>query len=248
MLLFECAARHRWEAAPSAVRKGHWCPRCAHDRRRLTIGQMRALAASRGGECLSERYVDQRIPLRWRCAVGHEWESSPNAMRDHWCPRCRDECRRLGIDLMHKLAAPHGGKCLSQTYAGANQPLEWQCAQGHRWRAAPTRINSRNWCPKCRRCRRKLTEMQALARSRGGECLSDAYVSTLHKLQWQCRRGHTWWTRPTNVLNDHWCPECAILERCLSRKARRRYEAIALPRGGRASKPEISAHDEQTTD
>lgn len=108
-LEFERAAGHRFEAPPRAVRQGHWCPRCAHDRRRLTIGQMRELAASRGGECLSEQYVDQRTHLMWRCAAGHEWASSPNAMRDHWCPRCSAQRRGLGIDLMRKLAAARGG-------------------------------------------------------------------------------------------------------------------------------------------
>ena len=235
-LLFECAAGHRFEAAPAAVRQGHWCPRCAHNHRRLTIGQMRELAASRGGECLSERYIDQRTHVRWRCAKGHEWESSPNAMRDHWCPRCSVERRSLGIDQMHKLAADRGGRCLSLAYAGAHQPLEWQCAQGHQWSAAPTNMRKGAWCPRCSGRRITLADMQALADSRGGACLSDTYVSSTHKLQWQCHRGHTWWTAPATVRNGHWCPECAIVERCRTRKARRRYEAVALPEWDSGSK------------
>lgn len=71
--------------------------------------------------------------------------------------------------------------------------------------------------------------MQALARERGGECLSNAWVSTQHKLQWLCARGHAWSTTPATVLKGSWYPQCAILERCGSDMARRRYEAVPLP-------------------
>ncbi|WP_144155550.1 hypothetical protein [Paraburkholderia sp. BCC1885] len=74
-----------------------------------------------------------------------------------------------------------------------------------------------------------LADMQALADSRGGACLSDTYVSSRQKLQWQCHRGHAWWTMAASVKNGHWCPECAIVERCRTRKSRRRYEAVGLP-------------------
>jgi hypothetical protein len=32
---------------------------------------MRALAGDRGGECLSDRYINNRTKLAWRCATGH---------------------------------------------------------------------------------------------------------------------------------------------------------------------------------
>jgi hypothetical protein len=59
---------------PTNVSKGSWCPTCAH-RERLTLGEMQALAVRRGGECLSQKYLNNEIKLRWRCASGHEWEA-----------------------------------------------------------------------------------------------------------------------------------------------------------------------------
>jgi len=227
-LLFECAAGHRWQALPISVRRGHWCPRCMHDGRRKTLEQMQAIAASRGGQCLSDAYINQRQKLRWRCAAGHEWESSANAVRDHWCPRCRDERRRLGIDLMRELAASHGGQCLSDTYAGAHEHLEWQCAKGHRWRATPNGIRSGHWCPTCNRKRYTVADMQALARSRGGECLSTTYVSVRVRLEWLCALGHAWWTAPMVVLNGSWCPQCAHLSQTRSETKRRRHLAMGV--------------------
>ena len=46
----------------------------------LTIEEMHEIARSRGGTCLSETYVSSK--LRWRCAQGHEWEATPNNVKD----------------------------------------------------------------------------------------------------------------------------------------------------------------------
>ncbi|SAL17087.1 hypothetical protein AWB69_00907 [Caballeronia udeis] len=137
-LLFECASGHRWKAQPALVRVGHWCPQCLYASRRGTIGKMQEIAESRGGQRLSEVYVDQRRPLRWRCASGHEWESSANSVQDHRYPYCMHERLRTGIGRMHEIAATHGGRCLSESYAGTNTRLEWQCATdtSGRWRLA----------------------------------------------------------------------------------------------------------------
>jgi len=87
-LIWECAKGHRWKAVPSSVRMGTWCPLCAGTQL-LTIEDMVRTARERSGECLSPRYVNGRIKLRWRCAKGHEWEAVPDSIRQGtWCPFC----------------------------------------------------------------------------------------------------------------------------------------------------------------
>jgi hypothetical protein len=51
-LTWRCASGHEWRAPPAAVKSGHWCPYCAHAVR-LTLQELRAVAARRGGQCLS---------------------------------------------------------------------------------------------------------------------------------------------------------------------------------------------------
>lgn len=88
-LEWQCARGHRWFAVPHSVRQGHWCRRCAYDRLRKTVDDMRALAARHNGALLSDAYVNSQTPLRWRCAIGHEWDAIPNAVRQGtWCPHC----------------------------------------------------------------------------------------------------------------------------------------------------------------
>ena len=57
---------------------------------------------------------------------------------------------------------------------------------------------------------RKLTieHMQALAKKRGGVCLSTTYVNKRTKLLWRCSEGHEWETKRDTVQGGSWCPDC----------------------------------------
>lgn len=98
-LEWECALGHRWLATPHKVQLGTWCPGCA-DNHRGSLAEMRSLAASRGGACVSRRYVNCSTKLGWRCAQGHEWEAIPASVKaGRWCPRCSlDRSRSLPRD------------------------------------------------------------------------------------------------------------------------------------------------------
>ncbi|MCK4388531.1 MAG: NAD-dependent epimerase/dehydratase family protein [Dehalococcoidia bacterium] len=54
-----------------------------------------------------------------------------------------------------------------------------------------------------------IRDMQELASSRGGQCLSTEYVNTKTKLKWKCAFGHEWEATPRLLKAGHWCPECA---------------------------------------
>ncbi|MGZ4914613.1 MAG: NAD-dependent epimerase/dehydratase family protein [Halobacteriota archaeon] len=54
-----------------------------------TIEGMEMLAATRGGRCNSNEYVDDAVPLKWSCGRNHRWTASPALVRaGHWCPEC----------------------------------------------------------------------------------------------------------------------------------------------------------------
>jgi hypothetical protein len=53
------------------------------------------LAASKGGSCLSDRYINKATPLRWQCALGHRWRAQPGRVkRGTWCAKCENLQRR----------------------------------------------------------------------------------------------------------------------------------------------------------
>ena len=92
-LKWQCKNGHVWEATPSKIKFGTWCPICGNitgtKKRSLTIESMQKLAADRGGECLSKEYVNSQTNLLWGCKYGHQWRARPNAIRlGSWCPEC----------------------------------------------------------------------------------------------------------------------------------------------------------------
>lgn len=85
---WRCAAGHEWNAVPYRVARGRWCAQCSG--RRLNIEHMRALAAERGGRCVSEEYIDCQTHLLWECEKFHRWWARPTIVRTMgtWCPQC----------------------------------------------------------------------------------------------------------------------------------------------------------------
>jgi hypothetical protein len=87
---WKCAMGHIWmTSAMHIVNSGSWCPRCRPGKR--TIEEMKAFAESKGGKCLSNRYENNTIKLRWQCQNKHTWWAMPlHIMRKEgrWCPKC----------------------------------------------------------------------------------------------------------------------------------------------------------------
>ena len=189
----------------------------AQDRQRR-LDEMCQLAKARGGACLADNFVDNKTKLRWRCNEGHEWNAIPQSvLRGSWCEICAK--RRVGrqkahtIEMMHKIAAERGGKCLSQIYKNNLTELRWRCKQGHEWEAIPASIVKGSWCGICvGKLPKKmaLEELKKLAASRrGGLLLSKRYNNSKSHLLWQCAKGHKWPAIPGAVKRGGWCRVCA---------------------------------------
>jgi hypothetical protein len=214
-LRWRCAEGHEWEAASQQIGYGAWCPRCAGVARH-TLEELQALAAERGGECLSEKYVQANVPMRWSCAAGHRWWATASNVihQGNWCRRChgapRDELARL-----QQIAKRHGGDCLSREYAGSMREYLWRCRERHQWWTTAARVVKGSWCPTCRRARGPhptltLDDMLEVAADHGGECLSQEYVNQRTPLLWRCARGHEWEAVPHSVRGrGSWCPRCS---------------------------------------
>jgi hypothetical protein len=237
-LLWQCGIGHKWKAVPASLRKGSWCPECA-GLKRGAIREMREIAESRGGICISEVYVNTATKLLWRCPAGHEWNAAPlHIKRGHWCPRCA-RVARLTLHDMNSIAARRSGQCLSAEYLGSANPLRWRCAVGHEWNARPASVNAGNWCPYCARNRElEFEQLRQIARERGGQCLSSAYKNSQTPLLWQCSQRHRWSARPANIKGGtrkkgSWCLECYNTRRIFRAKhTLQAMQELAGSRGG----------------
>ncbi|WP_027803839.1 hypothetical protein [Paraburkholderia dilworthii] len=139
--------------------------------------------------------------------------------------------KRLSIEDMQALAQERNGRCLSSEYGNLSTKLRWQCAEGHVWEAAPHGLRQCGaWCPECafEKLRLKIGDMHAVARERGGECLSTLYVNNETKLRWRCAQGHEWDAKPMHIRLGTWCPKCGRQSRMLKMD----IQATAQARGG----------------
>lgn len=181
-------------------------------RLKYNIEFFKKLAIERGGECLSNEYIACDKKLKFKCSLGHIWETKPYYLvnNNSWCPQC-NKSNKDNIELFKQIAIDRGGECLSDVYVNCRTKLKFICSEKHTWDAKPHDVKfSKSWCPICSNSR-KLTieEMDEIASKRGGKCLSETYIDSHTKLLWECKYGHQWKAKPSQIKNiNTWCPEC----------------------------------------
>lgn len=167
-LKWMCKVRHNWYATPENIvgsksKKGTWCPDCRNISRsvnqRSSIEDMKDLAFTRNGFCLSKKYVNARTKLKWKCSEMHIWEAVPNAIQQgSWCPYCAGKI--VSIDTINTWAKKFGGACKSKEYLRNSLKLRWSCKNNHVWDMALNKMQrrvkeSKYWCSECARKNRK---------------------------------------------------------------------------------------------
>lgn len=182
------------------------------------LKELQALAYSRGGECLSTKFVSTKDKLHWRCAEGHEWHAKvSNVMhKGYWCPECSGwnamhPVKADPLQELREIAEATSGRLLSADYVNNRTPLEFQCSAGHTWAAEPWTIKRNHWCPYCtkKKLADPLGDLRELAAAKGGECLGAEYRNNRERQPFRCAAGHEFTLRPLNVKHHGmWCPTC----------------------------------------
>jgi hypothetical protein len=243
---FRCAHGHEWSAIANSVTSGgSWCQHCAIEKRKINNGleRLRLAAKLRGGICLATEYRGMRQYYAFRCAKGHEWSTTGENILavKNWCPHCAHAAlgKQLqltdGLDRLRAAALAKGGECLSKEYLGQAQRYRFRCSKGHEWETAGQNVLYGYWCRKCffENTRDGIEKMHEIARARGGRCLSTKYVTSHHKLTWECHRGHVWRTTPATVKQGCWCPTCAQMNQITNRKSKARLKYMRTSNGDR---------------
>lgn len=153
---WQCSKGHVWEAVPSNIEKGTWCPCCAKERndekqRKYSISQLQAKAQKYGGSILSKEYATLIGQLQWKCKEGHTFTASAVSvvMRNAWCRECGYGRQKNLLKKYQKIAKDNNGKLLSEKYIDGHTPLKWQCSKGHYWMASPMVVRKDSWCAEC---------------------------------------------------------------------------------------------------
>jgi hypothetical protein len=94
MLTWKCPEGHVQKKSLAyfrrTIRKKGWCPYCT-GKNLFPLEDCKNMANEMGGECLSEVFVNNREPMVWRCAYGHQWNASKTSAKKIWCKTCKNQ-------------------------------------------------------------------------------------------------------------------------------------------------------------
>lgn len=136
------------KASPCSLKENS-CKRCS-EKEKKTIDDARFLAQSRGGECLSDVYVNNYTPLEWKCSCGYVWMTSFNSVQSgNWCPKDGNNQKKLSVkaswdnrrvnenilklEEARSLANENGLVLVSKEYVSCDAPLVFLCSKKHEW-------------------------------------------------------------------------------------------------------------------
>lgn len=181
------------------------------------LEELRQIAITRNGKCISTEYVDSSSKMDWFCNVcKNTWQTNSNSIQNGtWCPICAGKIS-INIDDICKFVVNKNMVCLSETYINNHEKLRWQCLDcSNEWQATYNAIQSGTGCPPCaikRRAKLKtltIDPYQEAAKRKGGKCLTTEYTGCYQKMTWECAVGHVWEARADQIKNtDRWCPIC----------------------------------------
>lgn len=147
---WRCAKGHEWISKPVSVRLGgHWCRRCAYEGMRVSIATIEAVAALRGGRCLTPVIAGLAV---FRCARGHEWRGGIQGVlyQGVWCKH--SPCATLAgrIETLRVACKNHGGgEFDASSVHRVTDPVRFTCRNGHSWESKPKYVMRGDWCPTC---------------------------------------------------------------------------------------------------
>lgn len=183
------------------------------------LKEIKNIAISKGGKCLSNNYLDINSKLKFKCGKClYIWQATANSIKNgNWCPYCANKIKSIDDAIL--LATNKNGKCISTNYTNSIDKMKWECHFKHQWEASYNQIQSGSWCPFCFKQNRSkkridITDYQKAAELKNGICLSSDLNSCYDKLEWKCQYNHTWFARADMIKNTkQWCPKCFIINK-----------------------------------
>jgi very-short-patch-repair endonuclease len=99
---WQCDQGHTWFATANNINSGKWCPYCKGKYK--TIEDLKQLATTKGGKCLSIKYIMNNSKYLWECSEKHQWTAcSNNIQQGKWCPRCSKISNSKGVQKIEQI-------------------------------------------------------------------------------------------------------------------------------------------------
>lgn len=185
--------------------------------------------AKKGGECLSKNYVGLRVPLRIKCAAGHVFEASleaidqPASRGPRFCPECGGT-RKKDDDTLRAAVEACGYQFLGvESRAEGSRKRRYltvRCPQGHEYEVLwdnfrPTDGVPRKGCSKCFHASLGATKRGNIDHwcAANGVQPTTEFLGNAKPCGWRCLKGHEFTAAKAALgLRVRACMECWLAE------------------------------------
>ena len=225
-LNWKCNRGHEWEAAVSSRTRGLGCPICSGQKLLKGYNDLQTthpdLAAMAFGWDPSSVTFGSGQRKKWKCNLGHIWESTvSNISSGAGCSVCDGKTVLAGFNDLETrfphIARMADGWDPKKIPGSSHKKLAWKCEKGHKWVATLSNLTSRKaGCPICSGRHVLIgfndlvtTNPEIAAEAVGWDPLTITSGSGIKKT-WRCQEGHEWVTAVANRTKGTGCPSCAI--------------------------------------
>jgi hypothetical protein len=126
-----------FEAAGYSIKSGKWSPHTAQKRKakalfKYTIQNLKQIANSKGGDCLSTEFLGYKKKYKWIDSKQREFEMSFDAvLSGQWSPHEKVEKlskyhTKYSVEYLSSFAKTRGGEFLSKEYTRLDARYEWR--------------------------------------------------------------------------------------------------------------------------
>lgn len=162
---WKCTKGHEWKTTVSHRSSGQGCPYCAGRK----VCEDNCLQTVRP-KIANEWHPTRNAPLTprdvtcgsekkvwWRCARGHEWNTSVLHRRAQGCPYCsgRRCSEENSLAVLNAYLAglwdvsKNGWRSPKDVGPYSERKIWWKCSKGHEWREPVIDLSRRGGCPEC---------------------------------------------------------------------------------------------------
>ena len=116
--------------------------------------------------------------------------------------------QKLNKETVNSRLADRGIELVGE-YANNRTKTTFRCGEGHTWEATPANVMRGKGCPTCAG---NIVLNKEIVNSRLADRdieLVGEYFNNVTKTSFRCGEGHTWESRPANVINGSGCPHCS---------------------------------------
>lgn len=205
---------------------------------KLTEQHYYELAKARGFKWLGTALTTTMTRTLWYCANGHEFLSTYGKIRSgRGCPYCAATLPKAESDY-HKVALARGYQWIGDMPQRTIYKTTWICSQGHTFTSSYNNIQAGKGCLYCRNIkignlkRLKPEKYIVLANKFNLQLLSEPPTRNDLKAQWECDKGHEFFSTYSDLNNSKGCPICVVANRGKQfRHTIEHYHAIANETG-----------------